>query len=315
MKRISVPLAILLAGLCALVGFILPSFALAAQIDDVGSQTRQVIPPGGLSCPPNIVTSITPYIYDNELHSFDVNISDTSYVALIASDGEAFAPFWYMTRRINPDGTLRIHVDIQSRSLASPISIALTLLSSRPGLPTCLSIISFGVTGSYPLINDEILSEKSPGAESSRTKTDSGSPSIIKETFENGTPQGPEQGSRPAAIESRATSSSVVARLNDLCAGSGALWVWLVLLVLYIVAAAFTALAQPPLAHRNTAIPVAIMLVPLVVLIGLWYFSPGCRSSNWVPLALLAIAVAGLLGSFRERIVPSNVIHLPPAKQ
>ena len=67
-----------------------PGFAAAGSASVL---TQQVIPPGGNSCAPLFVKAITPYIYDGELHSFDVVLSDASYVSVLGAAGDVSIPF------------------------------------------------------------------------------------------------------------------------------------------------------------------------------------------------------------------------------
>lgn len=89
---------------------------------------------------------------------------------------------------------------------------------------------------------------------------------------------------------------------------------WFLLLAIYVVIAAFTALAKPPLSQRSVALPLTLILVPLVLLLGLWYFAPGCRAAGWVPAASVIIAIAGLLVAFRDQNPAVKIIPLPPAQ-
>src|SRR3990167_10491361 len=89
--------------------FVLPAITSAAT--DVSSITTKLLPPGGASCQQLAVSSVTPYVYDGALHSFDVVIPDGSYVAIAGSAGNTVIPFRLMTRSTRPDGQLRIHTD------------------------------------------------------------------------------------------------------------------------------------------------------------------------------------------------------------
>ena len=94
------------------------------------------------------------------------------------------------------------------------------------------------------------------------------------------------------------------------------------LIIAYAIVVAVAALSRTPLILRNPAIPVAMILVPLILLVGFWYFSSDCRAGASVPLILLVIAIIGLLVAFRDKkggplmllAIPPKPIPMPPAK-
>ncbi|MBV9159571.1 MAG: hypothetical protein JO019_03190 [Candidatus Kaiserbacteria bacterium] len=106
--------------------------------------------------------------------------------------------------------------------------------------------------------------------------------------------------------------------MSDTCSRSGAYQLWFILLAIFVLLTAFAAFSQPPLAQKSPAIPVALILIPLILLIGFWYFAPMCRAATWIPVVLLIIAIAGLLVAFRESreaMLPMllNATPTPPA--
>ena len=115
--------------------FVLPVFASAATVSNLVSPTQQLLPRGANTCAPLQVQSVNPYVYNGSLDSFDVTVTDASYVSVIGSVGDAGIPLSFMTRRINADGALRIHVDIQSTPVAGTLPVSLTLLSAPSGKP------------------------------------------------------------------------------------------------------------------------------------------------------------------------------------
>ena len=136
-----------LASIFLLLVAFAPSFA-AAQT--VSIQTKQILPPGGASCPVISVTNVQPYIYGGVLESFDVTISDTSngYVGVLSSVGNTPIPLGQISRWAGSPTGLRVHVDTPDTSVGSGLPVSLTLLSSLPNQPTCITSMSFDVSGS-----------------------------------------------------------------------------------------------------------------------------------------------------------------------
>lgn len=266
--------------LVAFIFFVFPAFASAAATD-ITARTAQLLPPGGTSCAAITVTSVTPYVYEGSLDSFDVVVPDASYVAIGGSAGSTVVPFHHMTRRITPDGQLRIHTDLDPTPVAGSMPVSITLLSSKNGV-LCAATISFNVQGVSTLPPGPI-SEPKPGPTYTSPKPTTGG----------------SQTGEPATTAPATTTP--VSSLGMCAVQSGAMTLWLVLLVLYAGIVAFAALAKPVTSLKNPAIQVALILVPLILLVGFWYFSPACRAASWVPIALLVIAIAGLLAAFREQ--------------
>ncbi len=276
----------------AIVFFAFPAFASAAATD-ITSRTAQLLPTGGNSCAAITVTSVTPYIYDGHLDSFDVVVPDSSYVAIGASVGNTMVPFNYITRRIAPDGQLRLHTDIDPIDVIGSLPVSITVLSSKNGI-LCAVTISFRAQGVNSIPPGPITEPAPTGGTYVPPKTPTGGNSS--------------QGGQQVATTAPATTTPV-SSLGMCAVQSGALKLWLVLLVLYIGLVAFAAFARPIVSLKNPAIPVALILVPLILLVGFWYFAPACRAGSWVPIALLIIAIAGLLAAFREQ--EGNMLLLP----
>lgn len=275
----------------AIAFFVFPAFASAAATNVTG-RTAQLLPPGGTSCASLTVTSVTPYVYEGHLDSFDVVVPDSSYVAIGASVGNTVVPFNYTTRRITPDGQLRLHTDLNPSDTTGSVPVSITLLSSKGGV-LCAATISFVAEGVNSIPPGPIVPPPAPTG-----------PYVPPQSSTGGSPsQGGQQATTAPA------TSTPVSFLGMCAVQSDALKLWLVLLVLYIGLVAFAAFARPIVSLNNPAIPVALILVPLILLVGFWYFSPACRAGSWVPIALLIIAIAGLLAAFREK--EGSILLLP----
>lgn len=292
-------------GILTFAAYALPAFASAAPAN---VQTQVLIPQGSATCAALTVQSVTPYVYDNALNSFDVTVSDPSYVSVLGSAGNTGIQLNYMTRRMNPDGSLRIHIDLPTTPIDSSLPVTLTLLSAVSGQPVCISVISFAVLG------NPAPSTPAANPVSSNTGATSGGGSVSS------------QGSTAASASPSSTTSSVTpatapvvggglqSALSRACSAAGLYQLWFILLALYMVAVGLTAFAEPPLARRNAQLPAALILVPLVLLLGFWYLAPACRVATWIPFVLIVAAAIGLLTSYREKAQVASIINLPAAK-
>lgn len=289
--------------------FIAPTAASAAT---ASVQTAQLLPLGANTCQPVTVLSATPYMNGSDLESYDLVIADPSYVSVIASVGDTSIPLRYMTRWPQQNGTMKIHIDVPETIIRGTATVTTTLLSSPAGKPTCAATVSFPVIGSAAPV--------STGHTSSGTKKPTGSTqatggkgSTTTNTM-TGTVRGTSTASGTVSVITPIFAASLSDKLQTLCTSSSAFELWFVLLALYAVILALTALARPPLYERAPALPLIAILVPLVLFVGFWYFAPVCRAASWIPLALIAAAIAGLLVTYRERAAVASVIQLPPAK-
>lgn len=290
-------------GIISLVALGMPAAASAQAV----ARTVQVLPPGGTGCPQIPVTAIVAHTDGGALHSFDITVQDPAYVAVLAQVGTEAVPFRYMTRFNHGGGFVRHHVDMDSTRIGNALTVSLTLLSSPAGSPTCLSVISFSVSA-----NGQILA---PGAVSSTTPTPvstGGTKTPGKVPMTPG--KGPMATSSATTTEQAPVIGGFISRVKALCEGNGALQLWFLLLAVYIVIAALTALSKPPLAEKSVGLPLALILVPLVLLMGFWLLAPTCRAAGWIPAVAILTAGAALLVAFREQHPGLKIISLPAAK-
>lgn len=285
--------------------------------------TKQVIPQGSAGCAPLFAQSVTPYIYDGELHSFDVVISDPSYVGLLGAAGDVMIPFNYMTRDILPDGSLLLHVDTTA-TINGVLPVTITMLSALPNAPVCLAQVSFTtdtlgtIEGSSPISAPstpvDTGSDTSAG-EGTGTSNTAGSSGGVRGGSTGGTNGGATGGTvvEPAGTTSgTSTVGSIVAKM---CSKNGAYQLWFILLAIFFVIAAFVGLSEPALALRHGALPTILIGVPLVVLLLFWQFAPDCRLSYFIPIILLVAAAIGLYSAYRTAPTVPPVIALPEEKK
>lgn len=276
----------------------LPVFASAASVSGLVSPTQQLLPRGANTCAPLQVQSVNPYVYNGSLDSFDVTITDASYVSIIGSVGDTGIPLSFMTRRINADGTLRIHVDIQSTQVYGTLPVSLTLLSAPSGKPVCISVVSFTLTGP---------------AKTARVPT---APAIPDPVTTTTTATTEEEVPPPFFTASPIVGGGLHDSLTKACEAAGPYQLWFILLALFMVVVGLVAFAEPPLGNKGPEVPLAAILVPLVLLLGFWYFAPACRVAGWIPVVLIVAAAIGLVTAFRDQEMPliKKTIQLPEAK-
>lgn len=288
----------------------MPSVAAAGSASVL---TKQVLPPGGTSCAPMFVQALTPYVYDGELQSFDVVISDPSYVGVLGAAGNVAIPFNYMSRDINPDGSLRLHVDTTA-TINGVLPVTITLLSALPNAPVCLSQVSFTVD-----LQGTIETSGPIQVPTSPIDTDTDSMTSPSNggggTVSHGT-KGMVKGSLSPAIGSTSsTSTSIGDMVAGMCSKNGAYQLWFILLAIFFVIAAFVGLSEPALALRHGALPAVLIGIPLVLLLLFWQFATDCRLSYFIPIILLVAAAIGLYSAYRTNPVTHPVIALPAEKK
>jgi hypothetical protein len=98
-----------------------------------------------------------------------------------------------------------------------------------------------------------------------------------------------------------------------MCESGGSARLWFVLLAVYALIVAGAVFGRPhlPVALRSQEWIAAMIVVPFLVLFGIWYFVEACRVSAWVPVIATLIALAGLAAAFWEKNTGTPVINLP----
>lgn len=290
-----------------------PYFAAAGT---AAVQTKQVLPPGSQTCAPLFVKSVTPYIYDGELQSFDIVLSDASYVGLLGAAGDVSIPFNYMTRDIESDGSLRLHVDT-TVPVNATVPVTITMLSALPNAPVCLSTVSFTTDAAGNIETASPIAVPTPTDTQDNGGTDGGTVSGGTHTGKTGS-----QGSKGSVsagkqnvpvVGSTSSSSTTVGNLvAKMCTKNGAYQLWFILLAIFFVITAFVGLSEPALATRHGALPVSLIGVPLSLLLLFWYFAMDCRLSYFIPVILLVAAAIGLYSAYRTSPMITPAV-LPPA--
>lgn len=276
------------AGVIFIVLFssIMPVFASAAEVSaNAGAETVQLLPPNvGNTCAPLATPIFKAYVYDNAVNSFDVTIADASYVAIAGSVGETQIPFNFMTRFVDASGVLHMHVDTPAASVRGTLPVSLTLLSVRTDGTVCAATVSASLIGS--------------GSTASSGNSNNGGhgtyvPPVKEKPSTGGTVVTPTNTNTGSSDETVVKSTGVQNTLAKVCATtSGATRLWTVLLAIYLLIVAATILAQPTSkpTDQSTVLLGAAIVIPLLVLFGVWGSAAACRVGVWAPIAALLIA-------------------------
>jgi hypothetical protein len=333
MKHTAVSTYSLLLAACAVALFaIFAMMPLRASALEVSTQTQQILPPGQNTCAPVQVSNFTPFVYNGSLNSFEFTVSDSSYVAVVGSVGNASIPLRYMTRLPADNGGVRIHVDVDNTSVAGSVPVTITLLSARTGSPVCAAVVSTNL-GNSP------SSSTGPSVPSYTPSKSTGSvskPTPVAVTpapvVPNNPVPGAGQGSQVTGTASKTpvVTGSLGNALKNLCVSeASAFRLWLILLVLYALVVGGLLWLEFPLSWNWAKTPervATVILVLLVLLLGFWYISSACRAALWMPLLAFLIAILGLLAAFwnhprvtqlllTEETKTTVIVTPPPAKK
>lgn len=299
---------------------VLATFPVKAFALDAATQTSQVLPAGGNNCPAVSATNFTPYIYEGGLHSFEFTVSDASYVALAGSAGNTPISFNLVTRKTDPSGMLRLHVDIETTPISGTLPLKVTLLSARAGSPVCMTVVSVGVSSAGLAPVQNISSVNTIPRTVTAAPTTSGSsatpapkPSTStdpvptsKQVLTTSMPDGSAVGTAKVAFGKMCSSETSAYRL------------WLILLVLYILTVGAILWAEFPVSATWARTPervATITLVLLLLLLTFWYFSISCRAALWMPLMAFLVAVLGLLAAFWNHPRVTQMLLIQETKQ
>lgn len=292
------------SGVVATLAFALPLSASAQAV----VQTVQLLPPSTTNtCPVVTTQGIVAHIVDGAVHSFDVTIGNPTYIGISAQVGADSVPFNYMTRFSHGGGFVRHHVDLYTTPIGTGLPISLTLLSSPQGSPTCLTVVSFTVAPDGSIQAPGFTTTPAPSATTGGSVS-TGKPLPVKQPSSGGT------AGATTTTPDEEVGPGIGARIQGLCSGNSSTQLWFLLLAVYVVIAALTALARPPLAIDKFWAPLVAILVPLVLLLLFWYFAPMCRAGGWVPAVAIVIGIVALIVAFRDQESLVRVISLPAAK-
>ena len=273
----------------------------------------QILPPGQNACDAITLSDIQAHVYAGSLDSFDFTVSDPSYVAIAASVGDVSVPFYYMTRWVNPDGSLRMHVDLPEPPHGTDVTIRVTLLAAlkdAAGVPkTCAYSLSGLVTGlAAPTSYVPIVSEEYPYDDETVVVP----PVIIGD--KGGEIDGTQGTTSSTTTVPQVDNGGIVTAtnaLNNLCLVGGASKLWAILLVLYLVFVLTLVLQkfdETNLYSREWN--VALILAVFVGLLLFWYISAQCRTGSWAPAIATLIAIVGLIATMLKPEIQHQILLL-----
>ncbi|MEN9413493.1 MAG: hypothetical protein RLZZ342_580 [Candidatus Parcubacteria bacterium] len=295
----------------------------------------QVLPPQGESCPVVGASDVRPYIYEGALHSFDITISDSSFVAVAAQVGDQVVPFNQVTRYVDAQGALHLHVDVATNPLVSDTLVSVTLMSAYSGQSraTCTATVTSVVPAQVApvAVPPVTLPEGNegayiPGAGDAEypAQTTNESPVAVEPMYPWGhvsyteTTQKPAPKPvtvTPAPVKPIPTLVTATHSLANVCtSGAGPAKVWGLLLVLYAAFVALLASMRKKAGESELDWSIPLTVLSFLGLLFFWYLSAVCRTGAWAPILATIIACAGLIVmTFEEE--QDSVLLLEDAKK
>lgn len=255
-----------------------------------GVTHAQTLPPAPICSAPTI-TNFTPFVYEGELHSFEYSIlDDQPHLPLAVQIAGQQVPQRYVTIWDHKQpGARVVHVDVPFLDLdgSTNISVVNTQVSSGSSVPGCATSVQFQVN--LPVDPQPIPQPPvTPPAPPSGPTTGGGG---VDAPDNNG-----DNGETPATSTDNGGGGGVIAPPpSDLCISAPLrVWVFLGMAALLI---ALISLAYMPRIAQSNALLAATILIPLILLLGVWYFFDTCRAYMWFPIAILLISLGTLVGS------------------
>ncbi len=292
-----------LALLCGL--FISPLSAAASTV-----LPAQVLPPGtGKACAAVTFSDIQAHVYNGHLDSFDITLSDPSYVAVATNVDNSAVGFNYVTRWAYPDGSIKMHVDVQAITMNKDVPVQITFLSAHADQSGNQITCTFTV----PATIMAVPGVKAPSPVPGQTPSTHVPPPHPSAGGTSG------QGSVGTSAASTSTPNaglvSAMSSLGNLCVDGGATKLWVVLLVLF---ALFTITLSAQRFDVNTSVRdwnIGLILAVFVGLLVFWYISAVCRTGPWAPAVATLITIAGLLYSMLKPDDTQEILLLKDGKK
>lgn len=294
-----------------------PGFASASTL----MPTRVLPPNTGKACAPVTTSEVMAYVYDGNLDSFDITLSDSRYVALSTSAGDQVVPFNYISRWANPDGSVRMHVDLQSIQLNKDVKIQITFLSSQTEEGNRITCV-FSVPATVPALTVVGNTGNEGGQAPSVPVGNSGGATTGGHTSGSGSTSGSGTKNPSGSLGSTTSTStmnpglvSASSSLGNLCANGGGGRLWIVLLVLYAIFA-FTLCAQTFTPDSKTREwNIGLLLAVFAGLLVFWYMSSMCRTGSWAPAVATLIALGALLYTMLKPSGTQEILLLRDGKK
>lgn len=269
---------------------------------DTVVRVAQVLPPNGQACPILGATDVIPYIYDGTLHSFDISITDSAYVAVSAQVGGTAVPFNQVSRWFNGQTGVKLHVDLEPTSLTVDTPITVTLVAPHAGAQgvTCVATLGAIVPAVHPAHTPPAPTTQGGGVPSQHT------PAYVPPqypwshiSYENNVAVKPAPTHAAATATAASGSASIVTAthaLGNACSTAGGpTRLWVILLVLYAIFTWLLASRMVMTGKASRDWNVALVVAGFLALLFFWYISAACRTGSWAPIVATIIACAGLI--------------------
>lgn len=252
----------------------------------VSVSAHQILPPDQQTCPVVGATDITPFVYDGALHSFDITVSDPSYVAIGAQVGDMAVGFNLITRWFDQNGGVRLHVDVPTTVLTADTPVAITLVSAHPGSRsiTCVVTVTTVIPATTSNGHAGTGSSGSSSGPASAPGTSGGTTSHAQRpsypwghiTYTTAKPA--PQPTKPAATTTHiAPLVTATHSLGDACLKAGGpAKLWGILLVLYAVFVWIISIMRGK-DIESSDWNVGLVVAGFLGLLFFWYVSAACR--------------------------------------
>jgi hypothetical protein len=251
------------------------------------------------TCAPLQVLSFRTHVYDNELNAIDVSIADPSYVAIAAQVGDNPIPFQLINRHLETPGHLGLQVNTPSIPMTEDAHLDLVLVSANPGAPICVATVAInlaatGNNSGSPAASGSGAAAYHPGVKKTTSAGSTKGKLSVSQGWGVGSASGMAQVPFMVHVKSKLDSACSTTR------GTSRLWAVLLGIYLLVVAAAILAQPEGVPDSRSVTLLGAAILLPLVLLFGIWTVSRMCQAGSWVPLIAALIALVGFIAVFRN---------------
>jgi hypothetical protein len=272
----------------------------------------QVLPPQkGAVCAPITFSDIQAHVYNGNLDSFDVTVSDPTYVAVSTTVNGKPVAFNYITRWSNPDGSVKTHVDLQSIRMNRDVPVQMTFLSahrdqSGNNLVTCI----FNIPATIAAVTH------AGGAEYPTSGQTSSTHHVTRPSSE---PTGGKTSTSSTATPTTSTRNpgivGAVTSLGNLCVNGGATRLWVVLLVLFALFCFTLCVQKFEVGSSVRDWNIGLILAVFVGLLIFWYVSAVCRTGAWAPALATGITIIALLYTMLKSDDTQEILLLKDGKK
>lgn len=246
---------------------------------------RQVLPSNAQTCPAFGASDVRAYVYDGNLHSFDITITDPSYVAVAGKVGKTPFPWRQVSRWNQSNGMVRLHVDVPQTPIASAVPITITLISAHPGGKPITCVVTITAPRVTVILPTRV------------TTSGQGTGASIHPPQQQVTPIVKPSAIPVSANENALRSVTVLSSIGTMCnVPHGPTRLWSVLIVLYALFVGLLVMRKDSFLKDKGSWNTVLIVGMFLVLAAFWLFVATCRTSVWAPILITLIACAGMLG-------------------